>query len=374
MARFSPPTWPQPGKEIFLIVAALALAFVLLSLSPARAGNGSDPTGVEGLAAYRGDFVPGAVVLAFPDAGPGEESSPVAVSAPTDDDGRYRLALPAGRYFLLALKKNPPLWPASLREGDLFCYYLGNPIPVEEGKMTRVGFNMVKVPADDPPQPAERGGIAGKVVFEDKPLGRSYVYVYRDKLTNFRGMGVATLPTDSEGRFRTRLAPGRYYLLARKRKAGGMFGPPGKDDHIGYYFGNPVEVREKETRDVTLEMTTRIDLLEELWFKEGKGAGWFNGRVTDQVGRPVSGLYVLFYSGLEMSGTPAFIAGPTDGSGDFQVRAAPGRYRLLARSSIGGPPTEGEWYGLYRGPSGEEEVEASSGQEILIVVTRSAAP
>jgi hypothetical protein len=187
-------------------------------------------------------------------------------------------------------------------------------------------------------------------------------------------MGVASLPTDAGGTFRIRLAPGRYYLLARKRKAGGMFGPPGKDDHIGYYFGNPVEVRGKEVRDITLEMTTRIDLLEDLWFKEGQGAGWFNGRVTDGGGSPVSGLYVLFYSGAEMSGTPAFIAGPSDGSGNFQVRAAPGRYRLLARSSIGGPPAEGEWYGVYRGPKGEAEVEASSGQGIRIVVTRSAAP
>jgi hypothetical protein len=372
MPLLSPPAGPLRGKKLTLLLAVLTV--LILPLSAARADMGKDPTGVEGLAAFRGDFVPGAVVLAFAEAGPGRESSPLAVSAPTDDDGRYRLLLPAGKYFLVALKSTPPLWPASLRAGDLYCYYLGNPIPVEEGKMTRVGFNMIKVPADNPPQSAERGGIAGRVVFEDKPLGRSYVYVYRDRLSNFRGMGVATLPTDAEGMFRIRLAPGRYYLLARKRKAGGMFGPPGKDDHIGYYFGNPVEVREKELRDVTLEMTSRIDLLEELWFKEGKGAGWFNGRVTDNAGRPVPGLYVLFYTGSKMSGTPAFIAGPTDGSGDFQVRAAPGRYRLLARSSIGGPPTGGEWYGLYRGPSGEEEVEASSGQGILIVVTRSVVP
>lgn len=351
-----------------------ALLFALFLPSPVSADRGEDPTGVEGLAAYRGDFVPGAVVIAFRHAGPGKESTPLAVSAPTDDDGRYRLLLPAGKYYLLALKSDPPLWPTSLRAGDLFCYYLGNPVPVDEGKMTRVGFNMIKVPADDQPLPAERGGVAGKVVFEGRPLGRSYVYVYRDRATNFRGMGVATIPADAAGMFRITLAPGRYYLLGRKRKAGGMFGPPGKDDHIGYYFGNPVEVREKEVRDVTLEMTTRIDLLEELWFKEGKGSGWFNGRVTDHGGRPVAGLYVLFYSGTQLSGTPAFIAGPTDGAGDFQVRAAPGRYRLLARSSIGGPPTEGEWYGVYRGLRGEEEVEASSGEKIMIVVGRSAAP
>ena len=150
-------------------------------------------------------------------------------------------------------------------------------------------------------------------------------------------------PTGEKGRFRIKLPPGKYYILGRKRKAGGMYGPPMKDDYIGYYHGNPLEVGSGEMRQVTLETTTRVDLIEEIWFTENKGAGWLTGVVTDGEMKAVEGLYVLFYSEAAMAGAPVFVAGPTDGGGRFRVRAAEGKYFLLARSNLGGPPQKGEW-------------------------------
>ena len=94
-----------------------------------------------------------------------------------------------------------------------------------------------------------------------------------------------------------------------------------------------------------LETTTRVDLLEEIWFTEGASAGWFEGTVTEAAGKPAAGLYVLFYTDEAMSGTPAFVAGPTDAKGHFRVRAAAGKFHLLARSNLGGPLEAGEWYG-----------------------------
>lgn len=355
--------------------AAVLLAGALIFL-PGAARSSSDkvPTGVEGVAAFRGDFVEGARIMAFKDAGPDDRARPVAESEPTDGDGRYRLLLPPGRYYLIAFKGGSPSWPLALQPGDLYCYYLGNPVPVLPDRMTRVGFNMVRVPREEEPRSGGGTVVTGQVLFEDNPLGRSYVYLYRDGDSNFRGMGVAALPTDEKGEFRLKVAPGSYYLLARKRKAGGMYGPPQKDDHIGYYHGNPVTVREGESRRVILEMTTRIDLLEEVWFKDGKGAGWFRGKVLDGDGRPVPGLYVLFYPGSDTGGTPAFMAGPTTEDGAFRVRSAPGSYRVIARSSIGGPPSAGEWYGTYRSKSGEEQVEGPMEEEIRVVVGRQKSP
>jgi hypothetical protein len=228
----------------------------------------------------------------------------------------------------------------------LFCYYLGNPIVVEPGKMTRVGFNMVRIGEPPAPVAGEGAGIAGQVLFEDKPLGRAYVQVYRDAATNFRGMGLAAVPTGEDGRFRIKLPPGTYYVLARKRQGGGMYGPPGKDDYIGYLPGNPVTVRPGTFTPLRLETTTRVDLLEEIWFTEGESAGWFEGNVIEAAGgKPAAGLYVLFYTDAEMSGTPAFVAGPTDAKGHFRVRAAAGTFHLLARSNLGGPLEVGEWHG-----------------------------
>ncbi|HWR98932.1 MAG TPA: hypothetical protein VN317_10965 [Candidatus Methanoperedens sp.] len=301
--------------------------------------------GVEGVAALRGDFVSGVVVLAFASPGPGPKDKPLARSAGTDDSGRYRLALAPGSYYLVAVRTAGSAWPFPGAKGDLFCYYLGNPIVVEPGKMTRVGFNMVRV--GDPPAAAggEGAGIAGQVLFEDKPLGRAYVHVYRDVSTNFRGMGLASVPTGDDGRFRVKLPPGDYYVLARKRQGGGMYGPPGKDDFIGYLPGNPVAVRAGAFTPLALETTTRVDLLEEIWFTEGSSAGWFEGSVAEAGGKPGAGLYVLFYADAAMTGAPAFVAGPTDEQGRFKVRAAAGTFHLLARSHLGGPLEAGEWYG-----------------------------
>ena len=211
--------------------------------------------------------------------------------------------------------------------------------------MTRVGFNMVRI--GDPPAPVagEGAGVAGQVLFEGKPLGRAYVHVYGDAGTNFRGMGLASVPAGEDGRFRIKLPPGSYYVLARKRQGGGMYGPPGKDDYIGYLPGNPVTVRPGAFTPLLLEATTRVDLLEEIWFTGGASAGWFEGNVTEAAGKPAAGLYVLFYADEAMSGTPAFVAGPTDAKGHFKVRAAAGKFHLLARSNLGGPLEAGEWYG-----------------------------
>ena len=301
--------------------------------------------GVEGLAVLRGDFVMGVVVLAFAQPGAGPKDVPLAVSAGTDESGRYRLALKPGSYYLVAVKTAAAPWPFPAAKGDLFCYYLGNPIVVAPRKMTRVGFNMVRV-GDSPAAVAGEGaGIAGQVLFEDKPLSRAYVHVYRDAATNFRGMGVTAVPTGADGRFRIKLPPGSYYVLARKRQGGGMYGPPGKDDYIGYWPGNPVTVRPGTFTPLPLEATTRVDLLEEIWFTEGASVGWFEGNVTEAAGKPAAGLYVLFYIDEAMSGTPAFVAGPTDAKGHFRVRAAAGKFHLLARSNLGGPLEAGEWYG-----------------------------
>jgi hypothetical protein len=236
--------------------------------------------------------------------------------------------------------------------------------------MTRVGFSLVRIGRQPAPIPGAASGIAGRTLFEDQPLGRAYVHIYRDAGTNFRGMGLAAVPSGDDGRFSVKLPPGRYYVLARKRLGGGLYGPPGRDDHVGYFPGNPVEVLPGAFSQVDLEMTSRVDLLEEIWFKEGAGAGWFNGVVNDAAARPVGGLYVLFYSDANLAGAPAFVAGPTDAQGRFKVRAAAGTFHLLARSHLGGPVAEGEWHGtaLLQGDGGAPG--AGPQGEIRITVSR----
>ena len=358
--------WTRAARRLARVLFLGPALLAALPAGLARAAEG----GVEGLAALRGDFVPGAVVLAFAEPGPGPASVPLAVSAPTDGSGRYRMALAPGSYYLVAVKSSsPPPWPFKGAVGDQYCYYLGNPVVVEAGRMTRVGFNMPAVREPDAAIPGEGAGIQGRVLFEDAPLARAYVHVYRDGTTNFRGVGLMAQPTGDDGRFRMRLPPGRYYVLARKRKGGGVYGPPGQDDFIGYYPGNPVEVRAGALSQVTLETTTRVDLIEKIWFMDEEGAGWFEGTVADGDGAPAAGVYVLFYVDAAMTGNPAFVAGPTDAAGRFRVRAAQGRFHLLARSQLGGPLEIGEWRGTTV-IGGEQGAAAGSGGDIRITVGR----
>jgi hypothetical protein len=327
-------------------------------------------SGVEGLAVLHGELVPGVVVLAFSAPGPGPDTVPLATSPGSDEKGRYRLALKPGSYYLAAVKSSAAPWPFRAAPGDLFCYYLGSPVVVEAGRMTPVGFNMVKIVAPPVLVKGDAAGLSGRLLFENKPLGRAYVYVYRDNSTNFHGMGVTAMPAGEDGRFRVKLPPGSYYLLARKRMSGGLYGPPGKDDYIGYYPGNPVEVRQGVFTQFDLEMTTRVDTLEKIGLEEGSGAGWFDGTVTDAAGAPVTGLYVLFYADPALTGAPAFVAGPTDEKGQFRVRSAPGTFHVLARSSLGGPVEDGEWYGKTIVTEGGAASRAAAGGKIRIQAGR----
>lgn len=334
-------------------VAALLAALVLQAAAMVFSGSvRAAESGVEGVAALRSEFAPGVVVLAFAAAGPGPTATPLAISAATDGNGEYRMALKPGSYHLLAVKTAGKPWPFPNAPGDLFSYYLGNPIVVEAGKTSRVAFNMVRIGERLAPVRGEGSGITGRVLFEDRPLGRAYVQIYNEAGANFRGMGLSAVPAGEDGRFKLKLPPGRYYVLARKRQGGGMYGPPGKDDYVGYYPGNPVEVRQGAFNRIDLEMTTRVDLLEKNLPREGASAGWFEGVVSEAGGKPLAGVYVLFYADAAMSGTPALVAGPTDGQGTFKVRAGVGTFHLLARSRLGGPVEPGEWHGtgLVTGP------------------------
>jgi hypothetical protein len=183
-------------------------------------------------------------------------------------------------------------------------------------------------------------------------------------------MGDAAVPAGEDGSFRLRLPPGRYWIVARKRVGGGMYGPPGKDDHVGYYPGNPVEVTAGGMLRLTIETTTRVDALEEALGAEAS-RGEVSGVVVDGQGGAVAGLYVLLYApGQSLTGTPARVGGPTSPDGSFRLPGDGGRYRAVARANLGGPPEEGEWYGAWRGNRGEDELTLTPNRKVTIRVGR----
>jgi hypothetical protein len=297
-------------------------------------------SGVKGRAAWRGELVPGISVRAYRAVADIALGKVVGVAKTTALDGTYNLDLPPGEYFLTARD-----YDGEPQAGNHFCYYSGSPIRVDTDRYTNVGFNLIKVPEATAPKKGKRSGIEGEITFQGTPLERVYLYVYKDPSKGFKGPGYLVHPVE-KGRFRLRLPPGDYYLLARKRLKGGRYGPIEIGDYFNYYYGNPVRIEAGEIRDIRIGTITRLSMLEADEERPFRGA---QGVVRGAAGAPVAGVYVFAYRSAEMTGTPDFFSAPTGDDGGFELPLpGDGPYYLLARQEFGGPATD-EFYGRMPG-------------------------
>lgn len=345
------------GRSGFLFLAALA---GIAALSPGAAGAG-DFTGVRGWATWNDNTAAGVVVYAYRDFDRGFPGDSVAVSAPTAADGSYSLELPAGSY-ILAAARTADGGPRELRPGDAFCFFGGNPVRVDPGRATAVGFRM-SIVADDPvPDPSP--GVSGTVYDErGDPLSGATVYLYRSSADGFKGMPGQFARTQKDGTFLVRIRKGTFFVIARKRESGDLFGPTLPGDRFGYYPRNPVVLAEGERRGIRIDAFPRQAVEK----KFGEGYERPEGivvriRTIDPEGRPMSGVRVLAYRAASMTGFPAFVSAKTGAEGSAELFIPEGgRYYLLARERLGGP-ANGEWYGKYAG-SPDHSVSLSPGRE-----------
>ena len=344
---------------------ALLLAFLCLA-APASGGGF---TGVRGRVALKGEVVAGVVVLAFKDFEAGLASVPVARSAGTDAEGIYELPLPAGTYQVVAAKTGSPDL-AGLKEGDLFCFYGGNPVRVDPGRATNVGFNLVRVEKDPPPDaPA---GVTGKVFDEHgAPLPGAAVYLYPSSSGGFKGVPGFFARTGDDGTFRARLKKGTFFVVARKRETGDLFGPTQVGDHFAYYVRNPVVLTEGGgPRGIRLDAVRRLSMLETFEGFPAQPRGIpVRVRAVDPAGVPAAGVRVLAYADGAMVGQPAYVSGKTGADGVAELTfAEEGTFFLLARENLGGP-ADGERYGKYGGtPDHSVRVRRDGGAGALEIV------
>ncbi len=334
----------------------LLCALVVLTALPAFAESG-----VRGRVAWRGELISGIVVRAYQQIADIALGKHVAVSEATDLDGIYQLALSPGSYVLTA--SNSAGKPEA---GDYFCYYSGSPVQVPDNGYRNVGFNLVRIPEEQPVTKAKRSAIYGQLTYQGEPLEKAYLYVYQDPSRHFKGPGYFIQPVE-RGDFRLNLPPGDYYLLARKRTRGGQFGPIEIGDYFNYYHGNPVHIGEGEVHEVKIEAVTRLSMLEE----DVVAIQGVRGQVLDGKGQPQPGLYVFAYRRQEMTGTPDYFSQPTGADGSFELSLPQGEpYYLLAREAFGGPAAHDEFYGKLLGSDGAPQAVkvAEKNEEVVIHV------
>lgn len=315
------------------------IGFIIFAVMIFAVDIASADSGVYGRVAWRGELVPGVTVSAYTDGKSGFLENPAAVSDPAATDGTYRLSLPPGQYTLVA--RDYEASRGRPDAGNYYCYYSGSPVIVSEGSWTPVGFNLVRFESEER-LADQRSSIEGLVTYRDEPLEKLYLTLYDEANEGFRGPGMATIPVGTGGRFRVSVKPGRYFVIARKRNRGGMYGPMEIGDRFNYYPGNPVIVGDGERIRIRLETVARVSQLE-----EGQPpAPTVTGTVIDPEGNPVPGLRVFAYRSGEVSGRPLYFSEPSGTSGDFSLLVPlPGDFTLVAKARFGGPAGEGEYTG-----------------------------
>jgi len=315
---------------------------------------------VKGRVAYKGEVFAGVKILVYKDKNYIELSKPDMIGSETKIDGSYEFALPAGKYYLVALKKNRNSNTFIPEEGDLYCFYSGSPVEVVDGGTAYIGFNLIKVGKTKPDRKAQnQSGIYGKVLFEGKLLNKTYIYIYKDFKGGFRGPAFLVYPS-FDGNFSINLPPGKYYIIARKRAKGGMYGPIEEGDLFNFYYGNPVEVKKGVMKYIEIECVKRLSQLE-----SDEGYPILSGVIKDKNGKPVSGVFVMLYSSKKMQGKPLYISSRSNSNGEFSIKVPPGVYFVLARENIGGPPISGELLGI-----NQTEVHIDKNTNITIIVEK----
>ncbi len=333
----------------FIVCFAIVFS-VIISADWSTAGD----SGIYGRAAWRGELVSGITVFAYNNAKSNFNDDEFSRSEATSTEGTYRMSLPPGRYTLVA-RSSGAGEDGRPGAGDYYCFYSGSPVVVREGQWAPVGFNLVKfIPEErhlaEERYPAEEKYtnnptvIEGTITYQDEPLEKLYLNLYTEPSEGFRGPGLAAYPVGSGGRFRINISPGKYFVIARKRIRGGMYGPMEIGDYFNYYPGNPIVIEKGENVKLTIETVTRLSQLEEGL----SSVPAINGRVVESSGQPVMGVRVFAYGSGITTGRPDYFSEPSDEGGHFSLSIPePGDYSLVAREKFGGPAGPGEYNGVY---------------------------
>ncbi len=331
-------------KRLLTIITILSAALIAL---PGCSPEGE--MGLEGTLLFQDKPLPGAQVEVYLKAEKDRSVQPFAV-ATTDDDGRYRLVLPEGRYFVIGKKRE------SMDDGRtrmLMAESPANPLSVADEILPVASFNLREMGREGLMGADSRTGISGRVTFHGEPVHRAYVYVYSETEGGLIGPSYGeAMQTDEGGRFTINLPAGRYSLVARKRVDGGRSGVLSPGDLNARYPQNPVEVKPGEIIPLADFAVARVDAETHA---RRKADGVFartntvlSGQVVDSEGLPVDEVYVFAYLDSRMVGKPVHMSAPTDTEGRFELfLSGGGTYYVGARSSYGGPLEPGEWIGTY---------------------------
>ena len=191
------------------------------------------------------------------------------LTSTTDDNGLFSMSTEPGEYVVIARKRNNYNGMRPLEKGDLFCYFAGNPLTIEDLRETyleipcypkddlkaflnenaypailvkKSGEDSVRFRENKPEKTAHDLKIKGRTTdLQGNPMKNLYVMAYRGKAPEmFQMHYVRTMPdymvkTDEKGYYSIDgVEKGLYYMVARE-----LIGvAPVKGEYYGLFEGN----------------------------------------------------------------------------------------------------------------------------------------
>lgn len=157
-----------------------------------------------------------------------------------------------------------------------------------------------------------------------KPVAGAEIFAYDSSVIR-RPADFISARTAADGRYSLTLPLQKFWVVARVR-SGEKFGPllPG-DRHSG----EPLVVEPDDAKVVQQDFTV-VDIREAVRQKQKVRADFrlMTGRILDQDGRPVSGVYAFAGTAQKVKCIPEYISAWTGANGEYALYLPPGHYFL----------------------------------------------
>ena len=157
--------------------------FSPILLAGVTACNKGQESGLSGTVLFQDQPLSGAQIEIYLKAEQDRSTLPFATTS-SDAAGRYRIALPAGRYYLIAKKKvEGSGGPTRM----LMAASPLNPLDLQGGSKEVAPFNLREMGRDGALVAEAGTGVKGRIVHDRQPVANAFVYVYSEKSAGLIG-------------------------------------------------------------------------------------------------------------------------------------------------------------------------------------------